>query len=158
MARQFEVNENNYFLMAHLPGQDRALEMLFEHGLAHRARSILESRSEFKKLASLMEKYDDPASAAQYYFMAKEYQKAAEIYQSLGKFTQAGQAYASMKAYQKALEMFQKSGKNKMRIASMHEKLGNWEEAAKLWKAMGKHKKAQQCLARIDIQKQLDLE
>lgn len=157
MVAGLELTESNYEIFAVSNESDKALDMMLERGGITNVKMILVQRNEFLKMATLFEKHGYLSKSAHYYGVAQKHEKSGAMFEALGKFSKSGEAYFKAKNYPKALEMYLLTGKNTSKIAAIHEKLGNYADAAAIWKALGKHRKAEKCAAKTGHQIALDL-
>jgi superfamily I DNA/RNA helicase/tetratricopeptide (TPR) repeat protein len=149
VVQRLELTEDNYEIFAESDLYEKAIDLMLEKGKYYDLKWILIQKNEFLRLAQISEKCDFLGVAAHYYGVHGDYLKSATLYEKIEKFYKAGEAYYKASSYQKALEMFIKSGKGKAKIAQTHEKLGQYAEAATIWKELGKTKKYQKCVAKL---------
>lgn len=150
IVRQLQLTEHNYRIFAESVHNDEAIHMMADKGNLYEVEGILAHRKEYLKLAEIYEQRGFVDDAANYYNLAGKYGKSAPMLEKIRKFTRAGGAYYKAHNYEKALEMYVKSGKNRAKIAQTYEKLGEYAKAAELWKELGKPRKYQNCVARLD--------
>jgi tetratricopeptide (TPR) repeat protein len=157
VVEKLELTEKNYELFVHSDHAEKAIDLLLEIGKIESVRWILIDKREFLRLAQIYEAHGIVDSAAHYYGVAGQHEKSAALFEKIGKFHKAGEAHYNAGNYLKAVEAYKKTGRNKSKIAQSYEKLGNWQEALKIWKDLGKAKKVQRCLAKLGYQRELGL-
>ncbi|MFQ5639372.1 MAG: UvrD-helicase domain-containing protein, partial [bacterium] len=149
VVQGLQLTEDNYEIFAKSKFREKAIDLMLQRGRFYDVKLILVENREFLNLAKIAEEYGFLHEAAHYYGVHGDYLKSAALYEKNEQFYKAGDAYYKVRDYQKALEMYIKSGKGKAKIAQTYEKLGEYTEAAKMWKELGKMKKYQKCMAKM---------
>ena len=149
IVKQLDATNENYAIFAPSDDYDKAVQFFLRNNDIYQVERILRYQEDWERLAPIMEEHDYLERAADYYAFAENYGKSASLYQKIGRYSKSGDHYSLAKDYQKALEMYLKWGRNKTKIAQTFEKLEEYQNAARVWRNLGKMKKAERCMAKV---------